>query len=114
MNYQLVISPTLNVSVADFIAGWNSTAACREAAQAQRADPTTASFAGLDPTMLQQGLIFLAGVAGTVALEVIKDLVKERLKAYLEGQLAARQPEIEVEAIEQPDGAYLLVVKEKE
>lgn len=114
MDYQIIFSPSLDVKAAEFITDWNNTAACREVGQAELAETQTASYELLDPALIQQGLIFLGGVAGTVALDVVIDLAKERLKAYLERKLPASRRDIDVEAVRQPGGAYLLVIKEKE
>jgi hypothetical protein len=37
------------------------------------------SYPFISPEMIHQGLVLLVGVAGTVALDVIKDVVKERV-----------------------------------
>lgn len=113
MDYRIVISPTLGMPAAEFITLWNETPACRQTAQASPAEAGTVSY-GLDPDLIQQGLIFLGGVAGGIALDLIKELAKERLKAYLERKLPQPPPEVRVEAVPQPDGAVLLVIHEAE
>ena len=66
--------------------------------------------------MVRQGLVLLVGVAGGLVLDALKDAVKDTLAEYfkrkLEGPLSGK-PSIKVDAIRQPGGAYLLVVKEE-
>ncbi len=113
MNYQIVISPDLGMQADEFVAAWNETPACRRVAEAGLTDEP-ADVSMIDPALLQQGLILLGSVAGGVALEAIKELAQERLKAYLAGKFPEKPPPVQVEAIRQPGGAYLIVVKEAE
>ncbi|MBI1882027.1 MAG: hypothetical protein HYR94_27945 [Chloroflexi bacterium] len=115
MDYHIVLSPVLQLSADEVAAAWNEVPRCRQVAQAKRAEtPPTQAFP-LDPALLQHGLVFLAGVAGAITLDVLKELLKEQLSRLLKKKLTGRpQPQVVVEAIRQPDGAYLLVVKEAE
>jgi len=111
MDYQIAIDPGLDVSTDEFVAVWNETSACRALAEA-RSPIASVKGSPLDPQMLQQGLVLLAGMAGAaggLALDALKDAVKDKLTAYFKEKMS-RKPSIKVEAIRQPDGAYLLVV----
>jgi len=115
MDYHIVFTPDLNMNLQDFIAAWNETPDSRALAEAQLDTQPLQSFS-FDPQVLHQGLILLSGVAGFaggVALDVLKDMVKDKLTEYLQQKLS-RKPVIKVDAIRQPGGAYLLIVKEGE
>jgi hypothetical protein len=113
MDYHIAFDPDLGLSSQDFIAAWNDTPKCRALAEAQLTTQPPQGFP-LDPQLVQQGLVLLtgaAGVAGGLALDALKDVVKEKLTEYLKQKLS-RKPSIKVESIRQPGGAYLLVVTE--
>ena len=44
----------------------------------------------------------------------IKVVVKDQIKAYLKRKFSQKKPKIEIDALPQPDGKYLLVVREEE
>ena len=117
MNYHITFAPDLDVSYQDFIAAWNETPECRALAEAQLVTQPPQGFP-LDPQLVQQGLVLLTGAAGVVgglALDALKDVVKDKLTEYLKHKLEeplSKKPFIKVESIRQPDGAYLLVVTE--
>jgi hypothetical protein len=110
VDYQLVIDPDLGVSTDDFAAAWNETPTCRTLAEA-RVSTLSPKGTPIDARMIHEGLILLAGTVGGLALDALKDAVKDKLTAYFEEKLS-RKPSLKVEAVRQPDGAYLLVVKE--
>ena len=110
MNHHIALAPDLNVSSQDFIAAWNETPECRGLAEAQLTTQPPQGFP-LDPQLVQQGLVLLTGAAGGLALDALKDVVKDKLTEYLKQKLS-RKPSIKVESIRQPGGAYLLVVTE--
>jgi hypothetical protein len=117
VEYHIALAPDLGVSSQDFVAEWNEAPECRALAQAQLIPHPPQDFP-LDPQLLQHGLVLLSGAAGAVgvlALDALKDAVKERLTDYfrrrLEEAVPTRRP-IKVESIRQPGGAYLLVVTE--
>jgi hypothetical protein len=114
MDYRIVLSPNLSQKATAVAAAWNEDPGARQVAQAQVIEAEQVSYLPIDPDLLQQGLIFLGGVAGGIALDVVKDLTKERVTAYLKRVWPQKPPEVEVEAVRQPDGAILLVVKEQE
>jgi hypothetical protein len=111
MEYRIAISPNLDVAADEFAVAWNEDPACREVGQALIAKDA-ASLAYIDPAVIRQGLIMLGGVVGGLALEPLKDLLKERIKAYLDQRLPTPAPPVEVIQVPQPDGGILLVVKE--
>ena len=114
MPYHIALAPDLHINPQDFIAAWNHTPECRALAEARLAPQPPQGFS-LDPQLLQQGLVLLtgaAGVAGGLALDALKDAVKDKLTEYLEKKLS-RKPALQVDAIRQPGGAYLLVVTEE-
>ena len=113
MDYPIAIDPNLDLSPDDFIAAWNGTPACRALAEAQLTTLSPEGFS-LDPQLVQRGLVLLTGAAGAtgaLALEALKDAVKDKLVDYFKDRLA-KKPSIQVNAIRQPGGAYLLVVTE--
>jgi hypothetical protein len=114
VDYQLAIDPGLGVNAEEFAAGWNETPTCRALAEARLSTLSPKGYP-LDPRLLQQGLVLLssaAGAAGALALDALKDAVKDKLTAYFKDKLS-RKPSLKVDAVRQPDGAYLLVVTEE-
>ena len=117
MDYHIAFAPDLGLNSQDFVAAWNDTPECRVLAEARLIPQPPQGFP-LDPQFVQQGLVLLtgaAGVAGGLALDALKDVVKDKLSEYLKRKLEeplSRKPSIKVESIRQPGGAYLLVVTE--
>ena len=114
MPYQIALPPDLDINPHDFITAWNDTAECRALAEARLAPQPPQGFP-LDPQLVQQGLVLLtgaAGVAGGLALDALKDAVKDKLTEYFKEKMS-RKPALTVDAVRQPGGAYLLVVTEE-
>ena len=114
MNYHIALSPDLHVNSQDFVAAWNDTAECRALAEARLVPQAPQGFP-IDPQLVQQGLVLLTGavgVAGGLALDALKDAVKDKLTEYFKEKLS-RKPALQVDAVRQPGGAYLLVVTEE-
>ncbi len=114
MSYQIVLSPDLQLDTETLVDAWNDDPQCQEAALAVRREVPPAGFP-LDPELLQQGLIFLAGVSGAVgavAVDVVKDLLKEQLTVLLK-KTSDRKPKVKVDTVEQPDGSILFVVHDE-
>ncbi len=105
MDYQIVLSPDLEVSAGEFAEHWNLSPQGDEIGNAATAPAAAKSF--LDPNIV---LAVIAGAAGKIAVDVIKDLVKEKVKALIREKFA-RKDEVEVESVLQPDGTYLIIVK---
>ena len=72
MEVQVAISPELEVELAVFAKQWNENASSRAAAVARYVEDSPKEMA-IDPDMLVQGAIFLAGVAGGVALDMLEE-----------------------------------------
>jgi hypothetical protein len=114
----MAFDPGLGLDAQGFVSAWNDAPECRALAEAKLTTQRSHGFP-LDPQLVQQGLVLLtgaAGAAGALALDVLKDAVKDKLTEYLKRKLGeglSRHPAIEVEAIRQPGGAYLLVVTGK-
>ena len=113
MEVQVAISPELGVELAVFVKQWNESASSRAVADARYVESSPKEM-GIDPEMLVQGAIFLAGVAGGVALDMLNDVVKEQIRAYLKRKFGKKPPAVQVQSIRQPDGSYLIVVVEEE
>lgn len=116
MDVVVAVDPGLGLDAAVFVAGWNETDAYYGLAEARLERQPPAGFP-LDPQLVEQGLVFLGGVAGGLALKALEtavsEWVKELLKRRREKQ-AAGEPKITVQAVPQPGGAVLLVVTEEE
>ncbi|MFN8444921.1 MAG: hypothetical protein U0175_29310 [Caldilineaceae bacterium] len=112
MDIQIALAPNLHISNQEFIDTWNGQPQSSQLATAsQQLSKSPLDAFPIDP---HQVLIFLGGIAGGVALDVIKEMLKEQISALLKRLDAKRTPRIRVEAVPQPDGAVLLVVHEEE
>ena len=114
MDYQIALAPDLGLSAQDLVTAWNEAPECRALAEARLDDQPARDFP-LESIFVQQGLVLLSGAAiaaGTLALEALKDALKDKLTEYFKEKLSPK-PAIKVEAIRQPGGAYLLVVTEE-
>ncbi len=72
MEYQIVLSPNLNISSADFVQAWNEDTETRTKAEAQLASPGAANF---NP-MVDAAMIVLSNVGWGIATNAIYDLIK--------------------------------------
>lgn len=98
---QIALAPELGIRPEDFVAAWNDTPACREAAEAQFITPPQTQF---DPLMA-------AGVAALVSIAT--GLLTNVLSALIQQALARRgiRKATEIIEIQQTEGGRLLVVK---
>ena len=64
MDYALAISPDLKIDAEEFASAWNKDSKSKGMAQASAVGAAKESYPFIDPAMIHQGLIFLAGVAG--------------------------------------------------
>jgi hypothetical protein len=110
-DYRVVLSPDLGISTSDFVNAWNDRPKSLGVAQAKAAETAAEDFPLIDPNLLEQGLVYLAGVGSAIAADVLKDLIKD----LIERKLAKRKeaPDLVVIVVEQSD-APLIVVKEQE
>jgi hypothetical protein len=113
MPVAIVLAPDLAISSTDFVDAWNSNAQTTVVATAS-ADASKSPLESfpLDP-QVQQALIFLGGVAGGIAIDVLKETVKTFITDLIQRRRQQRPPTIRVETVPQPGGAVLLVVHEE-
>ena len=112
MEFQIVLAPDLTIEANEFIEGWNQqTQTSQLATASQQHSKSPLEAFPLDP---QQVLIFLGGVAGSIAVDVVKDTLKEFVSDLLKRKLKQPAPRVRVEAVRQPGGAMLLVVHKEE
>ncbi|GEM_PF-696987 len=110
MDYPLAISPDLKIDAEEFAATWNQDPMSKGMAQASAVGAAKESYPFIDPAMIHQGLIFLAGVAGTVALDVVKDAVKDRIAKFLAARSGSdAAPTFEVIVIQAGEKSVIVV-----
>jgi hypothetical protein len=98
-NYQIVLSPDLGLSAADFVAAWNEDAEARNQAEAHLVPSTSEHY---DPTLLVTILLAVAtGTASNVLSEFIIRVVEKKKESH---------KHTHVEETKKPDGTRLLVV----
>lgn len=113
MDYQLAISPDLQIDAEDFASAWNKNPESSNIAQAHAAEAAKESYPFITPEMIHQGLVLLAGVAGTIALDVVKDVVKDQITKVLAARSGSNAaPPFEVIVI-QPGDKTMIIVKAK-
>jgi hypothetical protein len=106
MDYQVILAPDLGLASDTFITAWNDDPACRATAQAVPLQEPPAAFP-VDPAT---ALIFLGGVAATIATDVIKNLLTELLKKKLLKAAPHAPPPVEIVVIEPAPDTRVLVV----
>ena len=105
MDYQIVLSPEFQINPEAFLSDWNDDVDCRDIAMAERVDQPPAGFP-IDPGT---ALIFLGGVATTIATSVVTNLINKLLeRKFLNKE---PKPTCEIVVIQQAPGTQLLVVK---
>jgi hypothetical protein len=102
MDYQIVLSPTIEVSPADFVADWNASNETRAVATAHL---TTTPGTHYDP-FLVGAIATLTSVGLGIATNAIYDLIKQIIVKKNEQQ----SKHIRITQVDQPDGTHLLVV----
>ncbi|MCE7982139.1 MAG: hypothetical protein DYG89_13165 [Caldilinea sp. CFX5] len=117
MEIRIALAPNLAVNSADFVDAWNQNAQTTAVATASTGlSKSPLEAFPLDP-QVQQALIFLGGVAGGIAIDILKDTVKTFITDLIERRrqqrAQQRPPTIRVETVPQPGGAVLLVVHEE-
>jgi hypothetical protein len=105
MDYQIVLSPEFKINPDAFLSAWNDDADCRDIALAERVDQPPAGFP-IDPGTV---LIFLGGVATTIATSVVTNLINKLLERKFFNK--EPKPACEIVVIQQAPGTQLLVVK---
>ena len=110
MNYSLVILPDLKIDAEEFSSIWNQDPATRSIAQAESDALRPEKCIGLDPELINQGIIYLAGMASTIALDVIKDLIKDQIKKILSRRSSPDiTPSFEVIVVQPSDKPVIVV-----
>jgi hypothetical protein len=113
MDYPLAISPDLKIDAEEFSAVWNQDPESKGIAQAHASASGNESYPFISPEMIQSGLVLLTGVASTVVLDAIKDVIKERIKKILSTKAGSdAPPRIDVIVI-QTEGKPVIVVMAK-
>ena len=105
MDYQIVLSPEFKINPDAFLSAWNDDVDCRDIALAERLDQPPAGYP-IDPGT---ALVFLGGVATTIATSVVTNLINKLLeRKFLNKE---PKPACEIMVIQQAPGTQLLVVK---
>ena len=98
-DYQIILSPNLGISAADFVTAWNEEAEARNLAEAHLA---TSTSKGYDPTLI---VAILLSVATGTASNLLSDLIMRLIDRKKDPQ-----KHIHIEAQKKLDGTRLLVV----
>src|SRR6476620_7509552 len=75
-DYQIVLFSEFRINLDAFFSAWNDDVDCRDIALAERVDQSSAGFP-IDPGTV---LIFLGGVATTIATSVVTTLINKLLE----------------------------------
>ena len=110
MDYQVIFSPDLELTPDTFISAWNDDPEYRDKARAEPAHEPPVGYP-IDPGT---ALVFLGGVAATIATGVITNLISELLKTKVFKSTPEASPWFEIVVIEQAPDTRLLVVKAPE
>ena len=105
MDYQIVLSPEFKINPNAFLSAWNDDVDCRDIALAEFLAQPPAGFP-IDPGT---ALIFLGGVATTIATSVVTNLINKLLERKFFNK--EPKPACEIVVIQQAPGTQLLVVK---
>jgi len=105
MDYQIVLSPEFKINPDAFLSAWNDDVDCRDTALAERLDQPPAGYP-IDPGTV---LIFLGGVATTIATGVVTNLIGKLLEQKFFNK--EQKPALEIVVMQQAPGTQLLVVK---
>ena len=100
MEYQIVLSPNLNISSADFVNAWNEDTEARTKAEAQLASSGAANF---NP-MVDMAMVVLSNVGWGIATNAIYDLIKQILVKQ------GVKKHTHIVEVKKPDGTSIRVV----
>lgn len=110
MDYPLAISPDLKIGAEEFVSAWNQDPESSNVALACTTIATKESYPFISPEMIHQGMVFLAGVAVTFSLDLIKDMVKDRIKEILASKAGSDAvPLVEIIVIQTKDKPVIVV-----
>src|SRR5215471_11022166 len=105
MDYHIVLSPEFKINPDAFLLAWNDDVDCRDIALAELVDQPPAGFP-IDPGTI---LIFLGGVATTIATGIVTNVINKLLERKFFNK--EPKPACEIVVIQQAPGIQLLVVK---
>jgi hypothetical protein len=106
-DYQVALSPDLDITPEEFARAWNEDAETREHATAYFTDARAAKF--LDPSLLVAAMLSVpANVASAALYDLIKGVV-ERLRKE-KGQPQAPRKHIHFEQTTKPDGTVIIAI----
>ena len=100
MEYQIVLSPDLDISASDFVDAWNEDSEACAKAQAQLATSGTASY---NP-MVDASIVVLSNVGMGIATNAIYDLIKQILVKR------GVKKHTHIVEVKKPDGTSIRVV----
>ena len=110
MDYQIALSPDLNITPEEFADAWNEAAETRNAATVRLAQTKGAQF--LDPLLAGALLSVPASVASSAIYELIKGVIHrlQEKKGQAQTQVQAPHKHIHIEQTEKNDGTKILVI----
>lgn len=117
MNVRVAVDPALHLSLDEFATVWNADPAVPSTASVEQ---ERSGAYNLPPELIEQGVIYLSGIATaalvTPTVTAVAAFLQEHLKAFLDAKFPKTKAEkqIEVTQVKQPDGSILLVVHERE
>ena len=107
MEYQIAISPDLDLSPEDFAAAWNEAAEFRAMAEARLSSAKGTSF---EPITIAVILITIGtGVATDVLSELIKNFIqdiREKRKQQQQSSDVVPHQKVLIEQLDNPDGTH--------
>lgn len=109
MEYQLVLSPDIDLSPSDIQAAWEADTHARMVATVKIVASTSRT---LDPTIVEGIVTFVSTVAAGVLTNLLTDVLKDALekKSGAKGQHTRKH--LKITAHQQPGGAQVLVVEQ--
>jgi hypothetical protein len=106
MEYQLVLSPKLEMNPADFVAAWNDDPDAHAAAEARLSDASSKSLG--DITAMSLAIDFVLGVTSGMTASGLYDLIKQVIQKQ---GVHKRTRYMEVT---KPDGTHIIVLDSDE
>ena len=101
MDYEIAVSPELDLTVEEFVAAWNDDPECKNTATAHSGQPTNSAY--IDPvTMLV--IPILVGVVSGVGANLLSDLIKRPFMKK------GNNKPLNVQVIELPNSNPVIVV----
>ncbi len=101
MEYQLMLSPRLEMNAADFVEAWNDDLEAHAKAEARLAEASSKSF---DPTAVSLAIDFIIGVASGMTASGLYDLVKQVM------QKQGVHKHTRYTEVTRPDGTHIIVL----